>query len=299
MDIQRLRYFLEVARQKSFSRAAEICHVSQPSLSQQIKKLEEEVDGPLFLRSPQGIKLSALGTSFLEYAQSILASVSSAEEFIAENRSQARRTIRFGAIPTIAPYLVPRVFAALRERQSDTKLELREDRTEFITESLREGSIDFALLSPPTSIEGACDHLTLLRDELMLTMEADHPLSRARRISPGQLARETIIILGDAHCLSRQTSAYCSSLGLAPDVTIQGSQIETLLRLVELGFGMAFTPQIAVQAGHHPQLAFRRLTKLACHREVRLVWMRQSILSSTMRQTIQVLAEHFGVSKPH
>ncbi|MCB2156630.1 hydrogen peroxide-inducible genes activator [bacterium] len=298
MDIQRLRYFLEVARQKNFSRAAEICHVSQPSLSQQIKKLEEEVDGPLFLRNRGRITLSPLGESFLKYAQTIMASVASAEEFVAETRSNARRTIRFGAIPTIAPYIVPQIFAAVSKSVPGIKFELLESQTEFLTEALTIGTIDFAIMSPPTSIDNICDHLTLRRDELLLTLPANHPLAKARSITPAKLNEESIIMLEDSHCLARQVSAYCATAGLTPDVSIRGSQIETLLRLVELGFGLTFTPRIAVDDSKKRKLVFRQISKDPCYREIRLVWLQQPILARSQKLTINAIEEFFGLAEP-
>jgi len=298
MDIQRLRYFLEVARQKHFSRAARICRVTQPSLSQQIKKLEEEVDGPLFLRNRGGITLSPLGEAFLQYAQGIMASVASAEEFVAETRSQARRVIRFGAIPTIAPYLVPEIFAAIREREPGVRFELIEGYTDSLTEALTEGTIDFALLSPPTKLDGACDHLVLLRDELLLTLPAGHELAKRRRLTSRQLASETVILLDDSHCLSRQTSDFCTTIGLAPSVSIRGAQLDTLLHLVEHGFGISFTPHLAVRAKVGTEgLVFRSLSGERCHREIRLAWLRQPILSGTLKLTLKIVREHFGVKK--
>lgn len=294
MDIQRLRYFIEVARQRNFSRAAQICHVSQPSLSQQIKKLEEEVDGVLFLRNRGRIALSPLGESFLQYAQAIMASVASAEEFVAETRSLSRRTIRLGAIPTIAPYLVPEIFAAIREREPDIRFELLENRTEALVEALSIGNIDFALVSPPTAIDGLCDHLTLRQDEFLLALPKAHPLARARRLTPKHLEEETIILLEDSHCLSRQMSAFCARTGLNPDVNIRGSQIETLLRLVELGFGLTLAPRLAVPANEDRPLVFRPMTNERCHREIRLLWLRQPILPPSLKLTIKAIEEGFG-----
>jgi LysR family hydrogen peroxide-inducible transcriptional activator len=293
MDFQRLRYFLEVVRQRNFSRAAQICHVSQPSLSQQIKKLEEEVDGPLFLRGRGGVTLSPLGEAFFPYAQAIMATVASAEEFVAETRSEARRTVRFGAIPTIAPYLMPAILSTIRRREPSIRFELLEDRTEALTEALSEGTIDFALLSPPTSVDAQCEHLTLLHDELMLTLPATHRLARCRKVTTEQLAGESIILLEDSHCLARQTADYCSRIGLTPDVSIRGSQIETLLRLVEMGFGVTFTPRLAAVPDHESGIVFRSITANPCHREIRLVWLRQQVLSGSLRLTIQILREHF------
>lgn len=294
MDIQRLRYFLEVARQKSFSRAAESCRVSQPSLSQQIKKLEEEVDGPLFLRGRGAITLTPLGEAFLQHAQAIMARVDSAEEFVAETRSQSLRTIRFGAIPTIAPYLAPAMLAAIRRREPAFKFELLEDRTDQLVDALATGTIDFALLSPPTSIDAACDFLSLRRDELLLTLPADHPLAKARRITPAQLADERIILLEDSHCLAGQIAAFCASTGLTPDVSISGTQIETLLRLVEAGFGLTFTPRLAVDACAAHNLIFRPLAKNRCYREIRLMWLRQPVMARSLRRVVAVVEEEFA-----
>ena len=294
MDIQRLRYFLEVARQLNFSRAAEVCHVSQPSLSQQIKKLEEEVDGPLFLRNRGRITLTPLGETFRHHAQAIMASVASAEEFVAETRSQARRTIRLGAIPTIAPYLIPEIFAAIKARHADIRFELIEDRTESLLEALSMGGIDFALVSPPTSLDAVCDHITIQQDEFLLALPASHPLAEVRRIKPAQLEGETIILLEDSHCLSRQMAVFCRGIGLTPDVSIRGSQIETLLRLVETGFGLTFAPRIAVRANDDRSLVFRLLHGESCQREIRMVWLRHSILPSSLKMTIKAVQEHFG-----
>jgi LysR family hydrogen peroxide-inducible transcriptional activator len=269
--------------------------VSQPSLSQQIKKLEEEVDGQLFLRRRGRIALSPLGEAFLQHAQAILASVASAEEFVAETRSQVHRTIRFGAIPTIAPYLMPDIFAALREREPSMKLGLLEDRTEALVEALMHGTIDFALLSPPTSIDSVCDRLTLLRDELLLTLPASHRLAKAKRLAPEQLAGETIILLEDSHCLSGQVAAYCASTGLAPDVSLRGTQIETLLRLVELGLGLTFTPRIAVASCDGRELVFRALSGESCHREIHLVWLRQPVIARSQRVVLRAMKEAFGL----
>lgn len=295
MDIQRLRYFLEVARQKNFSRAAEICHVSQPSLSQQIKKLEEEVDGPLFLRNRGRVTLTPLGEAFLQHAQAIMASVDSAEEFVAKTCSEARRTIRVGAIPTIAPYLVPEIFGAIREREPGIRLALVEDRTEALVEALTVGAIDFALLSPPTSIDRMCDHLVLRHDELLLTLPAGHPLAKAEGVTLDQLAGDPIILLEESHCLSRQIGVYCAGAGLVPDVSIRGSQIETLLCLVESGFGITFTPKIATGGNVSERLVFRSLGKERCFREIHLMWLRQPILARSLKLTLGILREHFGV----
>ena len=286
MDIQRIKYFLEVARQRNFSKAATTCFVSQPSLSQQIKKLEDEVGGSLFVRARGMVRLTTLGNAFLKHAQAIMAEVSAAEEFVNQTQQNLRRTVRFGAIPTIAPYLVPEIFSWIRAEYPAARFELIENRTESVIEALLSGAIDFALLSPPTAVDSECDHLTLVRDEFLLTLPADHRLAEAESIDVGQLKKDPIILLENSHCLSQQTAAYCEKVGLEADVTIRSSQIDTLLRLVESGFGLTFTPAIAAKAHHNRKVIFRSIARNPCFRDVRLVWLKRPFLSNSQEAVL-------------
>jgi LysR family transcriptional regulator, hydrogen peroxide-inducible genes activator len=287
MDLQRLKYFVEVARQKHFSRAAEVCRVSQPSLSQQIKKLEGEVGGDLFQRSRGKVTLTELGESFLKHAQSILADVQSAEEFINRLQDEQQHILRVGCIPTIAPYVIPEWFRSIRSEYPSARLELMESFTESLTESLMTGRIDFALLSPPTFMDGECDHLTLIRDELLLTLPENDPLVKEVEITASSLANRPMILLENAHCLAGQTGAYCRELGLSEDVAIRSSQIETQLGLVEQGLGLSFTPAIAVKAHRHRKVVFRSISENPCYREIRLIWLKRQFLSKSHKSVLE------------
>lgn len=291
MDLPRIRYFLEVARQKNFSRAAEICYISQPSLSQQIKKLEAEIGGPLFLRTRSKVSLSPLGQSFLKHAQAIMAEVATAEDFVAEAQNQIERTLRFGAIPTIAPYLIPDLFRTIRQKHPDARLELVEKQTDALVESLRMGEIDFALLSPPLDADPAFESLLLGEDELLLTLPANHPLCAQDQIEMAALQKARIILLEGSHCLSQQTAAFCEEVGLQTDVHIRSSQIDTLLCLVEAGFGVTFTPRIATRANRHRQLVFRSLKPNPCHRELRLYWLPRHIMPRFMADAVKLFQD--------
>ncbi|MFP4156074.1 MAG: LysR family transcriptional regulator [Opitutales bacterium] len=291
MDLPRIRYFLEVARQKNFSRAAEVCFISQPSLSQQIKKLEEEVGGALFLRSRSKVSLSPLGASFLKHAQAIMSEVATAEEFVAETKNETGRTLRFGAIPTIAPYLIPGIFQAIRKAYPKARLELVEKQTDPLIESLRLGEIDFALLSPPLPVDLDLDSLLLAEDELLLTLPAGHPLCAQDPIDIAAIQEAKIILLEGSHCLSQQTAAFCEEVGLRADVEIRGAQIDTLLCLVEAGFGLTLTPRIAARANSHRRLVFRSLRPMPCHRELVIYWLPRQVMSGFMRHAID-LFEH-------
>ncbi len=294
MDLQRIRYFLEVARQKHFSRAAEICRVSQPSLSQQIKKLEEEVGGSLFLRASGRVNLTPLGEAFLKHAQAIAAEVQSAEEFVSQFQNEFQRTIRFGAIPTIAPYLIPELFEGIRTHFPAARFELIEDFTENLIQSLLTGKIDFALLSPPTRIDEECESLSLVNDELLLTIPYDHALCDLKTVGVGKLKNERIILLENSHCLSTQTASYCNEVGLTEDIDIRSSQIDTLLGLVERGFGLTFTPAIAARFHKHRKIQFRSITPNPCFREVRIVWLQRQIISKSQKAVLKAIRAQYS-----
>ncbi len=287
MDLQRLKYFVEVARQKHFTQAAVVCKVSQPSLSQQIKKLEDELGGRLFYRSREKVSLTDLGQDFLKHARAILAEVQSAEEFVHKLQDDQTRTIRLGVIPTIAPYLAPEFLVAIRERLPTARFELLESPSANLEEALMTGRIDYALLGAPSAIDAECDQLVLIRDELLLTLPEGHALGAVPVVTGEHLATERVLLLEKSHCLAGQVGAYCRQLGLQDHFDIQGSQIDTLLGLVEGGFGLTFTPKIAVGAYRRRRVVFRSLGEQACAREIRLAWIKQQFPTRTQALVLE------------
>lgn len=290
MDIQRIRYFLEVARLKNFSKAAKVCHISQPSLSQQIMKLEEEVSGVLFLRNRGNIELTEHGRAFLKHANAIMAEVQTAREFVLESQGNTEATIRFGALPTIAPYMIPQIFAQIKTVLPKAKLELREDLTASLVEALRNDAIDFALLSPKTDVDKEPDSLLLKKDRLILTMPEDYNPGKTGKISISQLRKKQAILLEHSHCLSTQAASYCEAVGLNSEITIRASQIETLLGLVENGFGFTFTPEIAIPHHTYRKVSYHQIaTGPPYYREIRLYWMKRHILTRWQATVVRCL----------
>lgn len=289
MEFHRLKYFLEVAKQGQFSRAAEVCHISQPSLSQQVQKLEDEVGGTLFIRSRSGAELTDLGKDFLPHAQSIMAEVNLALGFREKLDGKLRRPVRVGAIPTIAPYLLPSLISHVRTAHPEATFEIVEETTSSLITALRMRTIDFALLSPPTEIDDEADFMEICNDELLLTLPANHPLHNTGAILLEEMKSERLVLLQDAHCLSRQSESFCKAAGLVPDVTIRSSQIETLLAMVELGMGITFTPKMAVPYHRHRKISFHEIGTGNYLRKIRLVWMRSSGVSVTQETLLKCL----------
>ncbi len=289
MEIHRIQYFLEVARQKNFSRAAERCNVSQPSLSQQIKKLEDELGECLFLRSRDGITLTDFGQQFLPHADAILREVSAAREFSEDYQGKIAGLIKLGAIPTIAPYLLPGIIAYTRRTHPLIQFEIFEETTQRLVELLREGTLDFALLSPPTPLDEEADFLALPEDELLLTLPREHRLANDKAIKLKELSQESMVQLKDAHCLSRQSQSICHLGGLNPKITIQSSQLETALGMVELGFGFTFTPRMALDSHRHRQVSYHSVSPRPVTRDIRLIWLRRHRLSKTQQALLALL----------
>lgn len=289
VQFHRIRYFLELVRSGNFSKAADRLHVSQPSLSQQISKLEDEVGGSLFIRSRDGVSLSELGKNFLPHAKAIMAEVESTRDFIHQSSHGVSGPIRIGAIPTIAPYLLPGILKQITKRYPEAQYELVEDTTDSLIERLRNGGIDFALMSPPTKIDEDTDHQRICRDELLLTLPNSHPLKDSKSIQLKQLKSERLVLLQEAHCLSRQSEGYCKASGIKADVTIRSSQIDTLLGMVELGLGFTFTPKVAVDFHQHRKVIYRSISTRPYFREIHLYWLRQRLLSTSQQAVIDCI----------
>ncbi|MEM9444727.1 MAG: LysR family transcriptional regulator [Verrucomicrobiota bacterium] len=291
MEFHRIRYFLELARTGNFSKAADMMNVSQPSLSQQINKLEDEVGGSLFLRARDGVTLSELGKEFLPHAKAIMSEIESTRDFIDRSGKGIQGPIRIGAIPTIAPYLLPEILKRITKRYPEAHYELVEDTTKSLIDRLRNGGIDFALMSPPTKIDQDADHHLLMQDELLLALPQRHALCVLKKIELKQLKSERLVLLQEAHCLSRQTEGYCKASGIKADVTIQSSQIDTLLGIIELGLGFSFIPQIAIDFHKHRKVAYRSLTQKPYFREIHLYWMRRRVLSASLQKIIECFSK--------
>lgn len=280
MEIHQLRYFLALVRQGHFSRAARLCHVSQPSLSQQIQKLEAEVGHPLFRRTRRGALLTPHGEQLLPRAQALLNELAAIREEVCGEGATAVRELAVGAIPTIAPYLLP---ALVRDcRRADPRLQVRvaEETTDALLQALREGRLDFGLASPP--FPGARDLAVevLMEDELLVALPRRHPLARRAALTVEAVLDHPLVLMKEAHCLSRQTLELCHRTASDPLVSVDSVQLDTVLALVEAGLGLSFTPRLATPALRHRRVVFRSVAPRPATRQIALVWLRQRTLTA-------------------
>ena len=245
MEIHQLRYFVAVADEGSFSRAAAKVRVAQPSLSQQIRKLEAEVGQPLFDRLPRSVVLTEAGRCFIDYARQILASIGDARRCVDELKDEVAGRLAVGAIPTIAPYVLPELVVTFQKHYPEVTLEIVEDVTDGITRRVEAGELDVALAS-------TCQQSPTLRREslgnepLLALVPEGHPLAKKTLVELDDLKSQRFLLLHEMHCLSQQVHHLLESRRLRPEIALAGSQLSTIANMVAAEIGVSIVPQMMV-----------------------------------------------------
>jgi LysR family hydrogen peroxide-inducible transcriptional activator len=253
MNLQDFRYLVAVAEQRHFGRAAETCHVSQPTLSSQIRKLEKELGVTLLERNNKRVDLTPVGGQILVHAREALAHAAQMEAVARAARDPLDGPLRLGVIPTLAPYLMPIILRPLRESYPRLVIELWEDQTRSLIEGLRSHRLDAALLATtPESTE--LTEIPLFDEPLLAALPLDHPLAREASVSENSLAGE-LLVLADGHCLSNHALAACGAKPGSARTSLQNSMqaatLETLVNLVAAGYGATLIPALAIRALRH------------------------------------------------
>jgi len=245
MEIHQLRYFVAVADEGSFSRAAAREHVAQPSLSQQIQKLEAEMDQRLFDRLPRSVVVTEAGKCLLEYARKILAEIADARRCVDELKREVVGRLAVGAIPTIAPYVLPALIGKFQHRYPKVTLEIVEDTTETLVRRLEDGELDIALVSTCSESPGLERH-SLGEEALLILLPEEHPLAKKKKIKWGDLKSQKFLLLHEMHCLSAQTHQFLDTHHIRPELAVRGAQLGTIARMVAAGMGVSLVPQMMI-----------------------------------------------------
>jgi len=246
MEIHQLRYFVAVAEEGSFSHAAEREHVSQPSLSQQIQKLEAELDQQLFDRLPRAVVLTEAGRRLLEYARTILTGIADARRSVAALEHEVAGRLSVGAIPSIALYVLPRLIARFERAYPKVTFELFEDTTEKLAQRLEDGILEVVLASSGDAIPNLAQH-SLGREPLLLLLPAKHRLARKKTIRWSDLASEKFLLLHEGHSLSVIVRRLLAANDLKPELVLQGEQLTTIAAMVAAGLGVTVVPEMMVR----------------------------------------------------
>jgi len=245
MELHQLRYFCAVADTGSFSRAAEQSHVSQPSLSQQILKLEDELGARLFDRLGRSVRLTELGKTFLPRARGVLRELEAARGDVVEQKGSIGGSVTVGAIPTVAPYLLPPVLTAFSKKYPQVQLTVIEEITPVLLDRLRAGAVDVAVLALP--IRGhEFASFSLLTEPLFAVLPQKHKLARRQSISLKDVRKEPFLLLRDGHCFRENAVAACDRARVHPRIVFESGQFSSLLGMVGAGMGVSLIPEMAV-----------------------------------------------------
>lgn len=256
MTLSQLRYFIAVARERHFGRAAQACHIAQPSLSSAIKKLEKELDVLLFERSHNEVQLTPAGEALVRQAQLVVREAETLKTLAIQNQDPLAGPLRIGVIYTVAPYLLPELIPVLHERAPQMPLMIREGYTRDLRVALRAGELDAIIISLPFTEPGVVT-LPLYDEPFVAVLPASHPLIQREALEPADLARDRLLMLGAGHCFRDQLLAQCPECA-QPDTSfsgaLEGSSLETIRHMVASGMGVTILPCTAAsgdRTGRH------------------------------------------------
>ena len=274
--IRQLRFLVAVANELNFSRAAEKCHVTQPTLSAGLKELETQLGVMLVERTRRSVRMTSAGDEITERARRILADIAEIEALAAYHGGAFTGSLRLGAIPTVGPYLVPHALPLLRARYPDLKLFLREELTDTLVSGVEEGRLDLALVALPHDV-GSLQVEPLFEDGYALATPPDHMLAGRKDLTGQELAEHSLMLLERGHCLQRHALSALPSGELHEDESFSATSLPTLVSMVEEGLGITLLPRLAIDAGAAEGHAIA-LTEIpaACPRQVVLAWRKSS-----------------------
>lgn len=276
ITLRQLRYFEALARHRHFGKAAEACAISQPALSMQIRELEQSLGTSLVERRPNEVVLTELGAEIARRAEQLLTGAGDLVDFARHRQKILSGALRLGVIPTIAPYLLPRVLPVLQKQYSDLRLELRETQTDVLLDELSRGSLDVLLLALPAG-NGEIETLQLFDDPFLLALPASDPLPEKTRINARDVSPRQLILLEEGHCLRDQALAFCSTQSNETPAGLGATSLSTVMQMVANGYGATLLPRIAADAGlTDKRVKLLRFADPEPRRTVGLAWRRTS-----------------------
>ena len=296
LTLKQLRYFEALARHGHFGRAAEDCAISQPALSMQMKEMQEQLGAALFERGPRQIRLTGFGEEIAGRARDILRAVDELGELARAARDRMVGRLRLGIIPTIAPYLLPGLIAALGQQHAGLDIHVRETLTQTLLRELADGRIDTAIVALPVS-EPAFEEVALFTEEFVLVRPAEEegrPVPNAEA-----LRRMRLLLLEEGHCFREQALSFCDVQRTRPRELLDASSLSTLVQMVGAGIGVTLIPRMAVAVEtRSAAVSIARFPAPRPSRTIGMIWRRSSPLADQLRRIADVVRETGGVSAP-
>lgn len=275
ITLRQLRYLSALARHRHFGRAAEDCAVTQPALSMQVRELEREIGAELVERRPGDIALTDVGLEVAERAEQILTASQDLVDF-ARHREVLSGPLRLGIIPTLAPYILPRVLPKLQAAYPQLRLEVRETQTKSLLYELARGALDAVMLALPAE-DADVETLPLFTDAFLLAVPAGEAANVRTRVNIEDVDQRRLILLEEGHCLRDQALAFCAAPRRDAPASLGATSLATVMQMVANGYGMTLLPQVAVDAeGRDDRVRLLRFRDPEPGRQIGLVWRRTS-----------------------
>ena len=285
MNLRDLKYLVALADHRHFGKAADASFVSQPTLSTQIRKLEDELGVALVERAPRKVMLTPVGREIVERARRIVAEVDQLGEVARRSRDPEAGTVRLGIFPTLGPYLLPHVVPRIRKRFPQLELLLVEEKSDVLLQRLREGALDAALLALPVHDDQL--HAEFLFEEpFLLAVPESHPLASHGPLALDDLSSQTLLLLEDGHCLRDQALDVCRTAGAGENGGFRATSLETLRQMVAANVGVTLLPSLAVKPPVAQSDAIRLLPfrDPQPSRRIAMVWRRSSAMGDFLMQ---------------
>ena len=292
MELQQLRYFLAAADVGSFTGAAEQLGVSQPTLSQHIARLEQQLGEPLFVRRGRGVALTDSGRLLVERARQIVSLADETESELRDMREGARGRIAVTAIPTLAPYLLPPLLEKFTDQFPEATIEIFEETTDSAVKLCLSGAADLALLALPIQ-EQQLHVEPLFEDPLLALLPRGHRLARQESVAVADLIQEPFILLNEAHCLTDNVLSFCHQQGQRPALACRSSQLLTVQELVSLGWGVSLAPAMAANIDRSEDRVYRAVVGNP-RRTIVMAWRKSRVQSLLVKNFVQFVRHLFA-----
>jgi len=296
LNLRDLKYLVAVAELRHFGRAAESCHVSQPTLSTQLRKLEEFLGVTLIERNNRQVLLTPIGEKVVEQARAVLRNSDQLVKLAREARDPFGGEFRLGIIPTVAPYLLSKILPPIREALPDLQIQLVEAQTAVVTESLREGQLDAVILALPVD-EDNVRATPLYAEPFYLAVSPKHPLCGLNSVRSCDLEAAEVLLLEDGHCLRDQALEVCKQAHAVEKTNFSATSIETLRHMVSANVGITLMPELAMDRDGK-SIRYIPFEPEAPHRVIGLVWRNTSTREALLERLAQLISDAVTTSLP-
>lgn len=293
LKLKDLRYLVAVADQRHFGRAAARCFVSQPTLSAQLKKLEESLGVQLIERAPNNVTLTEAGVAIVARARRIIEASEEVVALAAGQRDPLAGKLRLALLPTIGPYLLPHVTRAIRKALPRLELRLYEHQTAPMLEKLHGGELDLGILALPVELAGL-EARELYREAFMVALPERHPLAARATVRAADLKGETLLLLEEGHCLRDQALEVCARAGVSDAQDFRATSLETLRQMVAAGAGVTLLPELASRGayGNARGVEVRPFAPPAPVRHIGALWRKSTARRAAIDAVTRIIAEH-------